>query len=248
LKELTHNYNFSLRLVDAKGLEITQFDNQPGYGFLPSSSWQPGVWVDDWLAMQIPAGLQQSAAESPYSLVARLYDLASGEEALLSHLGLLEWQGDKLFFEAAVPPAQLPEDLAPLPANFEDQIVLQGYVLQREGEALLLDLYWQANTDGLKDYTRFVHVVDSLSGEIITQSDAAPRNNTFPTSQWLVGSIVKDPVVLDITDLPSGEYQIFVGLYSKVGSEISPLLPVDKSGQTSPDGRILIPEPRLVIP
>ncbi len=247
-KEVTQNYNFSLRLVDAQGLEITQFDNQPGYGFLPSSGWLPGMWVDDWLAMPIPAGLKQSDAEPPYSLVARLYDLVTGEEVLLSHLGQLDWQDDKLIFKAAVPAARLPEDLAPLPTNLEDRIVLQGYVLQREGEALLLDLYWRAKVKGLKDYTRFVHVVDSLSGEIITQLDAAPRNNTFPTSQWLVGSIVKDTVVLDITDLPSGEYKIFVGFYSKDGSEIVPLLPVDESGQTSPDGRILIPEPPLVLP
>ena len=60
--------------------------------------------------------------------------------------------------------------------------------------------------------------------------------------------IVKDPVVLDITDLQSGEYQIVVGLYSKDGSEIIPLLPVDESGQTSSEGRILLPEPPLVIP
>ena len=129
-KELTQNYNFSLRLVDAQGLEITQFDNQPGYGFLPSSSWEPGIWVDDWLAMPVPADLAQREAESPYSLVARLYDLSTGEVALLSHLGLLEWQGDRLLFETAGPTSQLPKDLATLTADFENQIMLRGYLLR----------------------------------------------------------------------------------------------------------------------
>ena len=245
-QQLTQNYNFSLRLADAQGLEITQFDNQPGYGFLPSSGWLPGVWVDDWLALPLPADLAQR--EAPYSLGVRLYDLASGEVVLLRHLGQLEWQDSQLHFQAAAPAAQLPENLVGLTADFEQQILLNGYTLRKEGDVQVLNIYWQAATSNLDDYSRFVHLVDPDSGEIITQSDAVPRNNSFPTSQWLEGSIVEDTVYLNTGDLPPGEYLIYLGLYKLVGGNIVPLAPSDVSGQISEDGRLLLPEPLIIKP
>ena len=37
------NYGISLRLHDAAGKVWTSLDTQPGYGFQPTSAWQPGT-------------------------------------------------------------------------------------------------------------------------------------------------------------------------------------------------------------
>ena len=37
------NYGISLRLHDASGKVWTSLDTQPGYGFQPTSAWQPGT-------------------------------------------------------------------------------------------------------------------------------------------------------------------------------------------------------------
>jgi hypothetical protein len=53
-RPLSHNYNISLRLTDGQGEWLRQLDTQPGFGFLPSSGWPVGEWVDDWLALALP--------------------------------------------------------------------------------------------------------------------------------------------------------------------------------------------------
>ncbi|MDF1512471.1 MAG: hypothetical protein P1S60_01550 [Anaerolineae bacterium] len=51
------NWSLSLRLIDSQGRQIAQRDTQPGYGFLPTSLWQPGELITDHLDIQLPEGL-----------------------------------------------------------------------------------------------------------------------------------------------------------------------------------------------
>jgi hypothetical protein len=204
---LSHNYNVSLRLVDINGAQLIQFDTQPGYGFLPSSSWPPGQWVNDWLALPLPEGV--SSANT--AVVLRLYDVASGEVVLTRRLGELDAQGS---FRPNEPAFVLPSGIEPAAAVFGDIIQLHGYQLAKTADNIHLTLYWQALSDGQSDYTRFVHLVDpDLAGPPLSQDDGLPRHNSYPTSQWTADEIISDTVNLSLPDVPPGIYQIVVGFY-----------------------------------
>ena len=47
------NYGISLRLHDAAGKVWTSLDTQPGYGFQPTSAWQPGT-LNDAYTLDLP--------------------------------------------------------------------------------------------------------------------------------------------------------------------------------------------------
>ncbi len=237
LEPLSRNYNVSLRLADANGLEVAQFDTQPGYGFQPSSGWRAGYWVDDWLALPLPATL---AGEAPYALVARLYDVETGTVALIRRLGELTWQGPALAFRPTQPGFTLPEGVTPLAATFGAMIQLRGYTLDQAEEDLHLTLYWQALAPIPADYSHFVHLVDPATGVIVAQHDSMPRQNSYPTSQWAAGEIVADSLSLDLTGAPAGQYELVAGLYQNLGDSFPRLPAVDGQGRPWPNGRVLL--------
>jgi hypothetical protein len=51
------NWQLSIRLLDLDGNQIVARDHQPGYGYLPTTLWQPGEWVTDYAVLPLPAGL-----------------------------------------------------------------------------------------------------------------------------------------------------------------------------------------------
>ncbi|MBI4789486.1 MAG: glycosyltransferase family 39 protein [Chloroflexi bacterium] len=101
---------------------------------------------------------------------------------------------------APIPPAH------PLDVRFGNDIALAGFTLDREGLVLL----WQAISPADRDYTVFVHVLDS-AGKIIAQYDHQPQNGAYPTSIWDAGEQIQDSVNLPLPR--GGQYKIVVGLY-----------------------------------
>ena len=206
---LSQNYNVSLRLVDSSGTQLTQFDTQPGYGHLPSSSWPPGQWLNDWLTLPLP----DEVTVANTALVLRLYDVASSQVALTRRLGDFDAQAN---FQANQPSFVLPQGIEPATAVFGDIIQLHGYQIDEQTpDSLSLSLYWQALSDGQSDYTRFVHLIDA-NGTLRSQNDGTPRHNSYPTSQWTADEIISDSLSLPLTDVPPGTYQLIVGFYEPI--------------------------------
>jgi len=239
---ITRNFNFSMRVVDNNNILVSQFDNQPGLGFLPSSGWEPGHWLNDWLAIPLSDNLKTSPYESPFSLVVQLYDLESGDTVLLSHLGMLDWIEDELTFKAGTPTSDIPPDMQPLDLSFNNDIDLLGFFTNELDDRLILDLIWQSTQSTNVDYLHFVHLIDSRSGNIVIQDDAMPRVNTFPTSQWQPGDVVRDVVPLDTSNLASGDYFLFVGLYQLIDQGSLRAEVVDEYGWLIADGRVELPQ------
>jgi hypothetical protein len=242
---IMNNYNYSLRLVDSEGVEISQFDSQPGYGYLPSSGWRPGSWIDDWQTLSLPQNIESSYPKSPYSLVVRLYDVGTGEVVLIRRLGELGWQNENLESIESNPIFALPNNIQTTDVTFDEEIRLGGYDLQHSGDSFLLNLYWQSLAAGHEDYFHFVHLIDLETGEIVAQHDSMPRNDTYPTSQWLENEVVSDPVSVDIGDIPAGNYLIAIGMYrdlgsGDVGSRFPRLSAENGDGRQLPDDRIVI--------
>ncbi|MFN2187920.1 MAG: hypothetical protein ACK2T3_04090, partial [Candidatus Promineifilaceae bacterium] len=208
---LTKNLNYSLRLVDSAGIQVAQVDSQPGYGYLPSSQWRSDQWIDDWIALPLPP----DPGEDFYSLVVRLYDPGTGQVELIRRLGEITWSNGDIFYTESAPSFSIPSAEHEVEITFGEQISLLGYDLDQSGQYMTLKVYWRALVDGLENYYRFIHLVDPSSGEIIAQSDSMPRFDTYPTSQWVKGEVIEDNVVIDLSDIPAGTYQLALGWYSQ---------------------------------
>ena len=238
-QQLSHNYNYSLRLINGDGNWLAQLDMQPGYGFLPSSGWPVGVEVNDWMSMSLPQNL---LPDQPLALVLHLYQTESGAAVLTRRLGDLTLQEGQLSFQENEPVFSMPDELTPLTAVFGETIRLHGYQFERSGTTLRLTLYWEALTSEQPDFTRFVHLFDPDTEVVLSQNDGQPRNNSYPTSQWLAGEIVADTITLDLTDVPPGTYEIGIGLYWQEGENFPRLTAEDpQSGVQFPADRVSLP-------
>ena len=102
-------------------------------------------------------------------------------------------------------------------ATFNDELTLTGYRLSsatlKPGDALCVELVWNAPQTLASDYTVYIHVVDP-TGQVVAQNDMPPRAGFAPTSQWKVGVplIDRHGMILPAS-LPGGDYGIRVGLY-----------------------------------
>ena len=125
----------------------------------------------------------------------------------------------------------------PLPAAFTDQIDLLGYNLADHtlvpGRALNLTLYWAPRGRPTRDYTVFVHLLDS-EGQLQGQADSPPTSGKYPTSVWDAGESIADLHTITIApDLPAGEYKLAIGLYDpQTGRRLSV---VDEGGRILAD-------------
>ncbi|MCA9937686.1 MAG: hypothetical protein KC418_03520 [Anaerolineales bacterium] len=234
---LPGNPKVSLRWVGPDGALLEQFDTEPGYGFLPGGGWAAGAWVNDWLALALPASPLPHAI-----LTAQLYDAGTGEVLLTRRLGELVTQADGApIFRPTQPVYTLPTDVTPLAADFGGVIRLRGYTLAQTAERLEVTLYWEGLRAGERDYYHFVHLLDTQTGEIMVQDDAMPRRNSYPTSQWSAGEIVADGVTLDLTGVAVGRYELALGLYGKVdGGEVR-MPALDATQHPLPDDRLILP-------
>ena len=83
----------------------------------------------------------------------------------------------------------------------------------RAGESLNVTLYWKSIAKTDKNYTIFVHLLDS-SGKIRAQVDSQPRGGAYSTSIWDAGEMIRDDYALPLPrDLAAGEYRIEIGAY-----------------------------------
>ncbi|MCA9963737.1 MAG: hypothetical protein KC423_05830 [Anaerolineales bacterium] len=233
-RPLNPNYNVALRLLTPTGLESDALDTQPGYGLLPSSGWQPGAAVHDWLTLPLPYGLRE---ERPLALLARLYDVATGEVVLVRRLGELTGEADNLQFVSQQPRWSLPEELGGETAVFRqdntDLIRMHGYTVTQEGDKLVVTLAWEALAPMAQNYTRFFHIV-AADGGVMAQVDGYPLNHSYPTSQWQVGEIVVDQVVL----LPMMDYALQTGFYLNDGAMLPRLTAVSPDGTPFPNNAV----------
>ena len=110
------------------------------------------------------------------------------------------------------PMTETPAVMQPVGQTFDGKIRLLGYEISETetapGKELRLRVYWQPAVALDRDYSFFVHLVNS-AGQVLGQSDLT-RNG----AQYAVGEVVVDEHRLSI--LPSaaaGEYRIIAGTY-----------------------------------
>jgi hypothetical protein len=220
---LSHNLQYSLRLLTADGTVLTASDHQPGYGFLPTSSWSANQWLYDQLAIALP---DDGLARAPFSVLVELYEVG-GKTRLVRRLGTVQSDG---VFVPQSPNFALPEDVAGETAVFGEQIALLGYTLSQQNDEITVTLVWQALASMPVNYTRFVHLLAAADQPPVAQNDSYPSGNSYPTSQWQPGEVVVETVTLPLVNVPPGQYQLAIGFYQNLGNTF-PRLPSDNGDQ-----------------
>lgn len=252
------NYTLLAELVDASGNVLRRVEHLPVGGRTATGSWQPGQFVRDQVDSVLPA----SAPVGPQAVRVRLSwlrpdgsklkvrwcRLPMGESLNLNWLEVTEKEGR--VFEA-------PEVQQPVGANLDNKVKLLGYntSLLKEStppsglqwsrqqcaaraEACLVhfDFYWQGLSEMEQLYFVFLHLVDG-QGRIVAQQDKGPGlRGKEPTTSWLPGEIIADPVDLTLPpDLSPGPYTLRLGMYLPSAPN-GPRLPVlDQTGQSIGD-------------
>lgn len=179
----------------------------------PTGEWAAGERVFTHYALQIPAGAEHGS----YTVTATLMDGAQavGQPAVV---GQLQLSGTPRTFE--------PPNLATISGSqFGTEIVLYGYEVNTDPDRVNLTLYWQAEQAMTTSYKYFVHLLDTVTGQPVTQADGVPRNWSYPTTAWLPGEFVSDTVSLDLSGVPAGNYQLVIGLYDPDSGRRLPLHP-----------------------
>jgi hypothetical protein len=154
----------------------------------------PGHWLD--IATLIPASLVNSEAMN----IRVETNMGDG-----FYMPYRYWilQGD--YVKNALPNIAL----EPLASYQNDKFTLYGSY--RIDDDLVVNLAYQIDGTAEGDYKYFVHLYDDIAGEPIAQADGYPGGG-FPPGNWLPGTI-SDTIVVDLSQVPAGTYQLAVGFY-----------------------------------
>jgi hypothetical protein len=214
-------------LVDEAGRvsQVRRFEISPAW---PASEWPANAVVRDAFPIEPAPDLGAGV----YAIVLNLVhdDRAVGQEATVGNVVVAQADEGRSVFPLA----------RRIDARFGDELRLLGYDLGVMGDEAHVTLHWQALRQ-MDDYKFFVHLDDAESGALVAQADVVPRQWTYPTSQWRVGEIVPDEIILSLEGVPAGEYKLWVGVYRPdtgerlVIEDVSPAL-------TTRDGRLMLPE------
>ena len=138
---------------------------------------------------------------------------------------------------------RLPSGLAPIQADFGDEVGLRGYRVEGDphpGGQLHLTYAWYARTRPTAIYAVFNHLMAADSA-LVGQADGWPQEGRMLTTQWQAGEYVEDTYVLAIPpDAPPGPYTLYVGLYDAATNERQPAF---QDSQRLPEDRVPIPLP-----
>lgn len=191
-RPLASNYAIYVEYFDVAGRPLGRQDKaaccEPLYGY-QTGQWEPGWLLADYY--------------DPWPLSAAYLRVGLYRE----HAGREEPYGRTVIVQ--VKPLNLEGMQSQRPALFGGAVLLHGYTLAKEGEALRLQLFWECKAFLERDYTVFVHALDA-QGHIVSQADGQPLGGIFPTSAWRPGQIVWDHRVLAPT---AGVVKLRLGLY-----------------------------------
>ena len=75
-------------------------------------------------------------------------------------------------------------------------------------------MVWQVEQVPADFYVSFLHLIDPATGEIVHQRAWIPADGLRPTTGWRPGEFISETHSLDLAELPSGTYDIALGLYT----------------------------------
>lgn len=225
-KPVAEDLAMYVHVYDAQGSSLGQWDAFPGNGLAPTRLWRSNeILVDRYRIPlttpqvyppigRIEVGLARQGSSRP--LTAR--DPAGNEItptlAQFKFSQSSKAQGDaraafgKQFdlTDASVHVMRGGQDIV-LDSNTAPSFSL------RPGDVLNGNVSLRAREIPDTDYVLFAHLVDA-QGNIVSQRDAQPLNNVYPTRLWNANETVSDTLSISLPqDLDSGAYSLEFGIY-----------------------------------
>ncbi len=213
---LTDTYSMGLWLVSAIPGDTTRLaglDTWPGDGNYPTTVWQPGEVVADTYRLTIPDEVPRAQA---WAVNVNFYRMGDGTWLPLVQNG--HEVGDRAILDwvrvgASAPSAVPPEHQLEPAAVYAGAVALRGAQITPAEDGLRVALWWEALSPLDRDYTVFVHLVDS-EGQLVGTGDGPPLGGGFPTRLWRSGDSLTDEHVVDLpVDLSSDIHTVQVGWY-----------------------------------
>ncbi len=206
---------------------------------VPSDWLEPGMLFSETFVLtptaDIPVGgyqLRLSLRPSGTDELSALYrpgDSAPLDRATLGYVSV-PWRGE------------ISSSATTIDATFGDQVALLSCdcpASTTAGQPVPIELFWGAVRPPDHNYVAFVHLLDG-AGQYVTGIDAPPFDGRYDMLAWRPGDVIPDGRQLMIpADLPSGEYQLQVGLY--LPADGVRLAAVDSAGVATPNQTIVLP-------
>jgi 4-amino-4-deoxy-L-arabinose transferase-like glycosyltransferase len=208
VSETDVNYVLFAQLFGREAAKVGQRDTFPGLGHYPTSFWRPGQVILDEVPIPVAS---DAVAPSRLRLDVGLYEQGAGRLPVVDgakdpvDTATIGWL--KLASTEEPPPPTISTDY-----RLGDAIGLTGYDLRRESGNLFLTLHWSSLASVGRDYTVFVHLLNS-DGNVVAQADSPPVGGDYPTSLWAPGETIVGQRALDVEGLSSGVYELALGMY-----------------------------------
>lgn len=220
LQPLPENYSVAATLLAPDGQVLAQRETYPGLGLRPTRYLTPGDAFTDIYPLQLDRDV---AAPMAAQAIVTLFDFNSDTRAGLPAIDANGNAVTPIVGYVKVVPTHWPEyrPTYPAAANFNNAIALTGYDLDP------LTLYWESLAPVSEDYNLFVHLFDD-EGNLVSQADAPPTQDAYPTHWWEPGEIIADRHPLPAA---SGATRVRIGFYSLITGQRLPLIESTLPGQ-----------------
>ncbi|NLG28814.1 MAG: glycosyltransferase family 39 protein [Chloroflexi bacterium] len=142
----------------------------------------------------------------------------------------------------------LPAGVQSTAVTYGDTARLVGYRVEpaaaAPGEALVVELYWQALRQTETNLSLFVHLY-GRGRQAVGQRDSFPGGGLCPTTLWTPGSIVRDRLSVPVSAAADGPtaLSVVVGLYDRATGAVLPA--TDAEGRAV--GEVRIAQARLAV-
>ncbi|MCB0169856.1 MAG: hypothetical protein KDJ97_04830, partial [Anaerolineae bacterium] len=245
---MSTEYEVLVRLITDDRRAVGNGDARPTDWVYPTSFWRPDI---DQIAAQHLVTLEPDLEPGRYWLAVSVLDPALGRRLPLT--GGFSDSPDTFFIGPLKIALPQPPTEAPLvrsqPLDFGEVARLTSYQVKPTaiiaGDSIQVDLLWEALSMPQRDYTIFVHLLDS-EGNLVAGNDAQPRGGRYPTTIWSPGELILDShTLVTPPDLPSGQYRLAIGLYFQPSGERLPLKFKTQTIDTT--GRLTLPPPIEVL-
>jgi hypothetical protein len=189
---LPANYGLALRLYDTAGFEWAALDTWPGYGYYPTSLWEPGTAFEERFFLEVPYGLPPGS----YTLTASLYDAATL---------VPRWRPFQVQLSVDTP---APYDGRPLVHQFDGGLAAAGITIPRDfaqGDPIGFTVAWMTRVESPRAGTAQWDLV-SPAGDVVASETA--ELGPWPASTIVLGryTLATDP------SIPPGLYTLHVRL------------------------------------
>ena len=227
LKPVGKDYTTFIHALGRGLTKVGEVNGYAGQGNFPPSRWPVGPIIEDRYTFTI-----DPAAQAP-TLMRLNVGFFDHERQDLPPLQIVDAQGD----EAPAHVAQqvlvaagsgADEPCSRMSVTFAGQISLRcADLLAGEAGQKILRLRWSVDARPQQDYTVFIQLWQD--GRQVAGFDGPPFKGDLPTIYWQPEFRLVDDHVLDLSQLPAGDYRLVIGLYNPLSGERLPAFGPDGS-------------------